>query len=46
MDVRGSNVRQAMQFAESGNAEVGLIAHSLALHGGGSFTHSYLLLAQ
>lgn len=36
--VRGSNVRQAMQFAESGNAEVGLVAHSLALHGGGSFT--------
>ncbi len=27
-----------MQYAESGNAEVALIAHSLALHGGGSFT--------
>jgi len=36
--VRGSNVRQAMQYVESGNAEVALIAHSLALHGGGSFT--------
>jgi molybdate transport system substrate-binding protein len=36
--VRGSNVRQAMQFVESGNAEVGLIALSLALHGGGSYT--------
>ncbi len=36
--VRGSNVRQAMQFVESGNAEVALIAHSLALHGGGAFT--------
>ncbi len=36
--VRGSNVRQAMQFAESGNAEVALIAHSLALRGGGSYT--------
>ncbi len=36
--VRGSSVRQAMQYAESGNAEVALIAHSLALHGGGSFT--------
>lgn len=35
--VRGSNVRQAMQFVESGNAEVGFIALSLALHGGGSF---------
>lgn len=35
--VRGSNVRQAMQYVESGNAEVALIAHSLALHGGGSF---------
>ncbi len=36
--VRGSNVRQAMQYVESGNAEVALIALSLALHGGGSFT--------
>jgi molybdate transport system substrate-binding protein len=36
--VRGSNVRQAMQYVESGNAEVGLIALSLALHGGGSYT--------
>lgn len=35
--VRGSNVRQAMQYTESGNAEVGLIALSLALHGGGSY---------
>lgn len=36
--VRGSNVRQAMQYVESGNAEVGLIALSLAMHGGGSYT--------
>jgi molybdate transport system substrate-binding protein len=36
--VRGSSVRQAMQYVESGNAEIALIAHSLALHGGGSFT--------
>tara|TARA_R110002096_G_scaffold77896_8_gene183375 strand:+ start:12494 stop:13246 length:753 start_codon:yes stop_codon:yes gene_type:complete len=36
--VRGSSVRQAMQYVESGNAEVGVIAHSLALHGGGSFS--------
>ncbi len=36
--VRGTNVRQAMQYVESGNAEVGLIALSLALHGGGSYT--------
>ncbi|MCP4449027.1 MAG: molybdate ABC transporter substrate-binding protein [Myxococcales bacterium] len=36
--VRGSSVRQAMQYAESGNAEVALVAHSLALHGGGAFT--------
>ena len=36
--VRGSNVRQAMQYTESGNAEVALIAHSLAMHGEGAFT--------
>lgn len=36
--VRGANVRQAMQYVESGNAEVGFIALSLALHGGGSYT--------
>jgi molybdate transport system substrate-binding protein len=36
--VRGTNVRQAMQFVESGNAEVGFIALSLALNGSGSYT--------
>jgi molybdate transport system substrate-binding protein len=36
--VRGSNVRQAMQYVESGNAEVGLIALSLVKGGSGSYT--------
>ena len=36
--VRGSSVRQAMQYAESGNAEVGIIALSLAIKSDGSYT--------
>lgn len=36
--VYGSNVRQAMQFAESGNAEIAIIALSLASLGAGSYS--------
>ncbi|HEY2517651.1 MAG TPA: molybdate ABC transporter substrate-binding protein [Polyangiaceae bacterium] len=36
--VFGENVQQTFQFAQSGNAEVALIAHSLALASGGHAT--------
>ncbi|MFH0916264.1 MAG: molybdate ABC transporter substrate-binding protein [bacterium] len=36
--VPAENVRQAFQFAESGNADVGLVALSLVVFAGGSYT--------
>jgi molybdate transport system substrate-binding protein len=35
--VYGENVQQTLQFAQSGNAEVALVALSLALHADGSY---------
>jgi molybdate transport system substrate-binding protein len=35
--VYGENVQQAMMFAQSGNAEVAIVALSLALHAGGAY---------
>ena len=36
--VNGENVQQTLQFAQSGNAEVAIVALSLAIVSGGSFT--------
>jgi molybdate transport system substrate-binding protein len=36
--VYGENVQQALQFVQSGNADVGLVARSLAASAGGSLT--------
>jgi molybdate transport system substrate-binding protein len=36
--VYGENVQQAMQYAQTGNADVGIIAQSLAIGAGGSYT--------
>lgn len=35
--VYGENVRQAMQFAASGNADLAIVARALAQHGGGGW---------